>query len=276
MARQNDVWLYGCIANEPEILKDTKTGEYIRGSFYLAVMRSSRNSGEVWNKDKVMYDWPYILSNDPAVIAQMENLKIHDVMEIRGKFVTRKIRKMTKCKNCGAPIAAIGNLDFVMPLVMKRRNTKGEQLTEKQAFREIADNRELSNNIVIVGNVCNEVTYHHGMQGNREIQTSVYQIATDRRVYVPGDPQEIRTDFPMIRSYGRQAKQDHLCLNVGSSVLINGYLHSREFERTTQCDSCEQAFQWTDSITEIVPYSEEYLTNYNDPGDKMEEDDLQV
>lgn len=273
MARQNDVLLYGCISSDPLITK-TESGEYKEGKFYIAVMRSSRNSGETWNAGKIMYDWPIVLSNDPEMIAQMEKLRIYDMVEIRGKFVTRKARKQVFCPHCGAAVRLPANIDFVMPLVLKKRTTPGQEPTKAAGFRDLADNRELSNSIIIVGGVCRDVNYFKG----ETLETSVYQIATDRRVFVKGDSPDAKTDYPIIRSFGKQAYSDHLCLVTGSLVLINGYLHSKRFRRKSMCTECNQGFEWEDETTEIIPYSEEYLANYIDPGQKeseIEEEDAE-
>lgn len=258
MARQNDVWLYGGVADEPQIMK-SETGEYIRGMFHLTCLKSIRKTGD-HTEEKILFDYPLVLSNDPEQIKKMEKYRENDVLEIRGKYVVRKITKKSFCKHCGAINEAAGNINFIMPLVMKNRTINGPY-TEKQVFRELESNREFSNSVIVVGGLCRDVSYF--CEGN--IQTSVYQIAIERRVLVKGDPPETKTDFPIIRSFGDNAYRDHLCLKTGSLVLVNGYLHTREFSRKTLCRICGEEYQWTDSTTEIIPYSEEYLANYTDP-----------
>lgn len=259
-ARQNEVWLYGVVTSEPMILK-SDDGEYREGRCYLAVMRSERYSGESWNKDKVMYDWPMIMSNDPAIVKQMEKCKLYDVVEVRGKLVMRKLQKQVFCPHCGKANRYGANLFYVMPTTLRDRTPSNVINTNPMAYRQLMDNREFSNSIIIAGNLCRDVVYYK----DDRIETSVYQIAVGRRVHVAGDPPEVRDDFPLVRSFGENARRDHLCLQTGSGVLISGYLHSKQFKRKSMCATCNEDFEWTDETIEIIPYSEDYTGNYKDP-----------
>ena len=267
MARLNEVRLYGCIADTPQITKDA-SGQYVRGVMHLAVVRAARYSGETFGeKDRILFDWPLILTKDPDMVKQMEKYRQYDIIEIKGMFLTRKVNKITYCKNCGAQNTIDGNLCYVRPLFMRRRNTEKEVLTEKQAVQEIIQSREISNGILIVGNLCNDVNYFKNEKSKPVIETAVYQIATDRKYYVKEDNPDNKTDFPIVRSYGKIAFMDSICIHTGSAVLVDGFLHSREFPRKSICpvEHCKCEYEWTDNTTEIVPYTNEYLSDYNDP-----------
>ncbi|MCD8083231.1 MAG: single-stranded DNA-binding protein [Clostridiales bacterium] len=268
MARLNVVRLYGCVADEPKITKKNDGSTYVRGMCHLATIRSTRYSGETFGeKDRILYDWPIILTTDQEMIAKMDKFRQYDMVEIRGVFVVRKIRKQMYCKSCGALNKVEGNLSFVLPIFMERRNTAKEVLTEKQAVQEVIKNRMISNSILISGNLCNDVNYYH----QKNIETAVYQIATDRRYFIRDDNPETRTDFPVVRSYGKNARQDNLCLHTGSLVTVDGFLHTRQFERKTICEACNTEFVWNDNTIEIVPYATDYMANYTDPETAEEE-----
>ena len=274
MARLNDVRLYGCVAETPQITKNSD-GEYVRGIMHLAVVRSTRYSGETFGeKNRILFDWPIVLSRDPEMIKQIEKLRQYDIVELKGMFLTKKINKVTTCKICGAKNTVEGNICYVRPMFLKRRNSEKEILSEKQAVQEVIQSREISNNISIVGNLCNEVNYFKDTRSKPIIETAVYQIATDRKYYVKEDSPDNKTDFPIVRSYGNTAKMDGICLDVGSLVLVDGFLHTREFKRTSVCssESCGQSYEWTDNTTEIVPYTNEYLANYKDPTEALAEE----
>lgn len=275
MARLNSVTLYGCVADPPRITKkqDGDAQTFVRGIFHLAVIRGSRYSGETFGeKDRILYDWPIILSTDPEIISKMNKLRQYDIVQISGVFVTRKIKKITYCKTCGEKNEVEGNITFVLPIFMERRNTEKEPYTENQAIQEIIKNRPISNVIHILGNLCNDVTYFR----QDKIETCTYQIATDRRYFIKDDALEIKTDFPIVRSYGKVARQDQLCIHKGSLVLIDGFLHSREFDRKTVCGACSSEYMWKDNILEIVPYATEYLANYTDPETAEAEREKQI
>lgn len=261
MARQNDTRLYGYVADEPQITAKS-TGGLARALFHLAVIRSSRDSGEGKVADRIMYDWPIVLSMDEEMTETIASLHKYDVVDVKGIFVTKKIKKITYCTSCGNMNKVDGNICFVMPLFIKKRNGP-EQLTEKQAVQQVIENREISNGIIMIGSLCQDVNYYHNAETH--IQTSVYQVAVDRKFFVTADAPDIKTDFPVIRTYGKRAKKDSICLHTGSLVLVDGYLHSRRFKRTSECPSCNSSYEWDDNTIEIIPYASDYLANYTDP-----------
>lgn len=262
MARLNEVRLYGCVADVPKIKKNDSTKEYVRGIMHLAVIRSARYNGKTFGaKDDILYDWPIILSTDPEIIAKMEKLRKFDIVELKGMFVVRKIKKGTSCKHCGESNVTWGNICFVLPMFLEKRNRAKEVFNETQAVQEIIRNREISNSIHISGNLCTDVNYYH----EKKIQTASFQIATDRRYYIKDDDPSIRTDFPIVKTFGKQAKQDSLCLHKGSGIIVDGFLHSRTPMRTTVCSACGREYSWEDSVLEINPYAIDYTSNYIDP-----------
>ncbi len=276
MIRQNDVRLFGFVATKPQITVMNGSNEPVRGIMMLAVIRSARFNGENNQRaDRIMYDYPIILSTDKEQILQMQKFELYDMVEIKGTLVTRKITKHTYCtdENCRARNDLDGNISFVMPLHMMKRNRQSGTYTKNQAEQELIENREFSNSIVILGNLCQDVTYFH----QKNIQTATYQIATDRKYVVTSDSPDVSADYPLVRSYGFQAKKDSLCLKTGSMILIDGYLHTRKPPRQVICQTCGKQYEWTDSVMEIIPFVEEYLNNYTDYATaKQQEDDEEL
>lgn len=274
MIRQNDVTLFGYLADQPQITSTNDTGKLVRGVMHLAVIRSARFSGEqTTDSDRIMYDHPIILATDEAMIQEMQHLNIYDMVEIKGTLVTRKITKHAFCKcegGCGSRNDVEGNISFVMPLVMMKRNAQpGVTYTKNMAEQELIANREFSNHISILGNLCQPVRYFH----EGKIQTSTFQIATDRKFVVPADSADVTADYPLVRSYGKQAKRDGLCLDTGSMIFIDGYLHTRRPPRKSICQTCGKEFEWVDSVMEIIPFVEDYLANYKDPTTAFQEEE---
>lgn len=273
MLKQNEVRLYGFVAAKPEITITNDTGELVRVIMPLAVIRSSRFTGEnTIGSDRIMYDYPIILSTDAASMDVMKKLEIYDIVEIKGTLVTRQITKHTYCQGesgCGARNDVKGNITFVMPLAIAKRNKTSGSYTKNQAEHELIENREFSNSIVILGGLCQDVKYFH----ESNIQTSTFQIGTDRKYVVEADSADVVADYPLVRSYGKQAKKDSMCLKTGSTILIDGYLHTRRPPRKMVCQCCQKTYEWTDSVTEIIPYTEEYLNNYTDYATAKQQED---
>lgn len=258
MARQNTPRFYGAVSGEPVIAKDIN-GNNVRGIMRISVLRNNRASGEKVPKEETVWDHPLILSVDEEMVNIMAKLKLNDIVEIEGQYVTRKVTKNVKCAVCGHINRIEGSLCFVMPTFIGKRNSK--DLSEFEARSEIQANRSISNSIIIIGNLCNDVNYYK----NGNIESSVYQIGTERKRIVTADEPVNRADFPIVRSYGRNARMDKTCIHKGTLVAIDGYLRSKSFTRKSICDACGDEFEWEDSTMEIVPYVIEYLADFIDP-----------
>ena len=119
-----------------------------------------------------------------------------------------------------------------------------------------------------MGNVCSEVEYHH----KDNIETTTYQIAVDRKLFIRSDDPNIKSDFLKVRSFGQSAKMDKLCLIKNTScVLIDGFLHTRAFRRKLTCSVCGKEYEKNFVTTEIVPYATEYINSaFTDPREALE------
>ena len=70
--------------------------------------------------DKIMYDWPIILSTDPEMIAKIEKLEKYDIVDIKGTFVTKKIIKNAYCKGENGHLLAFSIVDSEMSVLDAR------------------------------------------------------------------------------------------------------------------------------------------------------------
>ena len=106
---------------------------------------------------------------------------------------------------------------------------------------------------------------------------TTYQLAIRRKFRIKKDT-DIRTDFPWVKSYGAIAENDAKSLRKGSYVFIDGRIQVRQLKRIQECESCGKVYEWTDSATEIVPYSVEYLRDYftKDEIEKREKEEGRV
>lgn len=264
MARHNDVRLLGYVGDPVETVKSNTTGEFTRGAFHLVTLQGTRFDGKfAKNSYGVAQDFPMILSLDKDMISKMSKLHRYDIVEIRGIFVARTLPKITYCKYCGAENRVDGNIYFVSPIFLEKRNT--EELTEKQAMQIVINNRDISNTATILGNVCSDINYYR--EGH--IETSTYQIAVDRKFFIKSDDPDVSADFLKVRSFGASAKMDQLCLIPNKScVLIDGFLHTRTFERKLECAMCHKEYTRTFVTTELIPYASEYIgSSFRDPNE---------
>lgn len=273
MARHNDVRLYGMVCDYPETYENDGTILYSR--VHLAVVRSERDD-HINDKETISYDWPVINSYEPDMARKISKLQPYDIVEVQGVFVTQKCYKVAVCSKCGKMNEIKGVFEYVYPNFLMKRNLS--PFTKDQAKQALLENREISNNISIIGNLCGEPNYYKNKE--KRIETGSMQIGADRNLFLKFDDPSVHSDYPFIRSYGKDAEKNYYCLHKGSGVLIEGYIHTRTFERKSKCqaEACGEEFEWPDTMTEIIPYTTQYLTNYTDPSNidevkkqKMEE-----
>ena len=63
----------------------------------------------------------------------------------------------------------------------------------------------------------------------------------NRKFRIQTDPPEIKTDYPWVKSYGENAKEDKNRLRVGSEVYIDGCLQARSVQRHAFCgQACDE------------------------------------
>lgn len=258
MARHNEVKLYGYVSDEPKVIVD-EYGNIVSAKVHLAVIKNQRNDhlNELYT---VFYDWPMVVAHKSLIAQKISLLHLYDIVELQGVLVTQKCIKFSYCPVCGSKNEIDGISEYVYPIFLEKRNTRS--LTQKQAAHEIERNRPISNNISILGNLCNEPNYY--VNQKKGVETTTFQMGSERQVIPKTDDPEIRSDYPHIRAYGKEAAKAYLSLRTGSSILIEGYLHSRNFLRKSTCSepSCGNEYQWQDTITEVIPYTIQNLANY--------------
>ena len=255
MARNNYVFLYGRVTKNPKIVVDND-GNYLRGQCLLTTIRGKRNVGSEELED-YKYDCPIIMTRDPNRIHEMAQWKDKDMVEIKGIICTRDIKRISTCANCKHENVKVGVMLYIEPIYLGRVESG---LTDEQCTEKLRAKCEISNQCIVAGNLCNDPT---SVRDDSDILHTQYQIALNRKFHVKNDPPDMKTDYPWVKSMGENAKLDSLYLRKGSSVLIDGFIQTRQFKQKTVCEECGETYTWTNSVIEIVPYSTEYLLNCN-------------
>lgn len=250
MARQNEVFLYGMVMQDPTIT--TQNGEYIRGSVPIQVIRGKR---EIGNKQlvNVRYDSPVIMSGDPAMIDIMAQLKPFDMVEVKGTYTTKDIKRSKVC-DCGHKAIKQGTLSFISPIYLGIRETENTEAAAKQLLEQRC---EISNTVTVIGNVTADPEYT-----SDKVHMTQYTLAVTRKYFLKEDVTHSRVDFPHIKAFGSIADEDHKRLKINTKVMVNGMIQTRQYEQKLVCDECGQELRFMTSAMEIIPYSTEYLRNY--------------
>lgn len=277
MARENTARLRGAVVKDPTIVK--KDGEYVYAMVKIAVVRADRYVGDK-QKNDVILDTPLIMTREPETIKEIESWKMNDIVDVKGVISCKRILKGSHCHHCNARNSIMGVLVYIMPIF-------AEKITEladpDECRRYLAEHKEISNNIFVIGTV---VTEPYAVDVNKKVDTTQYQIALNRKYRIKEDDPNIKSDYPWVKSYGENALEDRKRLILGSEVMIDGCLQAREFTRKVICgqkhdsfgkpvynsegvpvfdeniNGCGEEYSWYDKALEIVPYTTEYLTGY--------------
>ena len=257
MAKHNYVSLYGQVTREPNIFKNDETGEYLRGMCPIMVVRGVRTA----NTDilQVKYDNPIIMSGNEEQIKRMAEWRVGDMVEVKGAVTTKNVTKRMSCDHCGEKNLKNGTVVFVNPIYTDIRE---RGLSSEQAAVLLKQRNEISNIVFALGNLCNEPQMYMTPKGT---VLTTYEIAITRKFRVQEDSADARTDYPWVKSYGAIATADAKALKKGSLIYVDGFLQTRKIEKNCVCEHCGETFKWPDSSMEIVPYTTEYLRNYNTP-----------
>ena len=245
----NRVVLCGMAASVPKIFKDESEG-YKLGVLSLNVVKNDRFTGDT---DRQLRQYTIFVKTDkPELVEKMDEIHQFDQVYIKGVLVTKTKDKTSICPECQTEQTQSGMIVYVYPIFIDILN---HDLSRKESADLLYERREISNEINVVGHLCIDPVK---VEALKKTPITQYQVALGRNFRVD----EEKTDFPWVKSYGRNAKEDMLRLRTGSGIMVDGYLQARAVPRKCRCVACGSMYSWNDYAMEIVPYEVEYLTDY--------------
>ena len=152
MARQNIVFLYARVSKLPVLSKDKSTGELNYGMVYVDTVRGLREVDD--DVRYVKHDYPLIISREKNILDNIMEWKENDIVFIKGAITSKKITKSSYCPECADENGnafknmSLGNLLYITPIYVKKM---ASYETKEDAVKDIVDNREISNQVYIVG-----------------------------------------------------------------------------------------------------------------------------
>lgn len=258
MAKENFVYLHGQVYDRPKIYVDG-SGVAKKASFAVKVLRrpSAKGEGSV-TTGKLSLDVPTIMTMDETLIRTCAELHKGDMVDIRGVYTTREVKKKSICA-CGHENISAGNFVFITPIYICQRE---QELNDEQGMELLRKRSEISNLVLLIGTLCREPEMREFENNGKKSNVCQYQLAANRRYHIrDGMHDQERTDYPWIKTAGKQANEDMERLHMGSTVFINGAIQTREIERKVTCDACGDQYPIKEMACEIFPYSVEYLMN---------------
>ena len=238
MARENTITIVGKVSSPISVALNKVHSTY-RVAFNVETLRRNGRT-----------DFPRInvfgLSEEQARKI-FEEFKIGKFVMIRGMVSTKMVTKVIKCEGCGKEYESEALVTEVIAYSMP-------VLLEGEYDANLL--KEFANNLHMIGAVCSEIQSRKSPSG---VSMTQYQVAVNRKYHVK--EKEDKTDFPWIKTFGKQAEEDEKHLKVSSQVYINGAIQTREVNKTIVCDECESQIKYIENLGEIVPQDVEYLNN---------------
>ncbi len=261
MGKLNMAFLYGRVTKPPIISRNKETGDEY-AMLHLDVIRSLRNVDDDVNY--VRHDYPVIISREKEIIDEMEEWKENSVVLVKGVVTTRPIDKHSHCPNpeCqNEDGTAFDNvykslLVYITPIYVKH---EADFETKQEAINHLVENREISNQMWVMGRLVTDPKFITTKAG---LQITQYKIALNRKFTIRTDDPEIRSDYPIVKSYGEQAINDKVYLQYEADVIIDGFLQARKVSRKQTCACCGKDYVWKDHVMELIPYDVEYVSGF--------------
>ncbi len=259
MGKQNIAFLLGRVSKSPVIQKDKETGEYVYGMVYIDTVRSLRAVDD--GVKYVKHDHPLIMSREKDILDKMCEWEENDIVFIKGVITSKTIPKASKCTFCSEKGKTVkneinGNLVYITPIFVERRASYPDKAS---AIEDLVAHREISNQVYVMGTLIRDPKFFKTKKG---IQITQYPIAINRKFTIRTDDPSIRTDWPIVKSYGEQARNDKIFLKYQAEVIIDGFLQARTLKRKIKCSCCGQVYDYSDHAMELVPYEVEYVSGH--------------
>lgn len=253
MAKENYIFIIGQACVEPNIKKDVD-GTPVRASIPLTTLRREKydragNFSPKWDK-------PVIMTANPALMKQIENIQLYDFVEVKGTITTKNYKRRTICPKCGEEKICDAMMTFISPTYI---NVRCHATSRTEGLPYLSECAEASNILKLIGRVCRDPEIYTYDDGSK---CCSYPIAVNRKFYIDGSvDEEDHSDYPWVKSFGEQADEDIEALHVDSLVYIDGYMRTLRREQQIQCTNpeCLEFYTFPNAVMEVVPYSVEYL-----------------
>lgn len=267
MATHNTIRLVGYVSEPPTMT------EHQTIVFPLKVRR--REAMDVQDK----YTIVNVYYDGDNLMPRLKQIKQYDFIDLKGNVNVANQTVGFRCPECGQTILYSSCQVFVYPIwFAKIAKEEINRLLPKSTDPDI-DQKSLLNEVLTYYDEVSDYCTMLGTvvtdpcdvsRGNYAI--CHYKIAVNRKFFIKTQATQY-DDYPYVVSYGEQAAEDMKRLSVGSVVLIDGYLCSREEQKHFHCDNCDSDVERSVMFTDLIPFAVEYLSNYKTDEDIAKEEE---
>lgn len=260
MAKENYIRLLGQIRSDVLYIRN-ESGEVVTAIFPLSVIRRDlfNRAGNLNPK----WDRPIIASSDKEIIRKIQQVKKHDILDVKGTFRTQYAKKKVKCPFCGEYVTLESPLATINPIFVGIVDDRMQNDTDGANY--LMSRAEISNEAKVIGRVCTPTEKIMSGETERGDTFTKYQLAVNRKLFIKDSiDEEDHTDYPVVYSYGNVAKDDFQVLQQNALIYLDGYIHTMMYDQATTCTNCGKDFTFSSQRMNLTPYSNEYLRDYED------------
>lgn len=267
MATHNHARMVGYLITDPKIINaDMEGAEKIL--FQIRTVRRPVDGYKGKQVEDVM-----VYYDGTEFMERMKKLKQFDLIDIKGVFNILTVNKKSTCPICGSEnIKYRGCSTFIYPIsFIKLNNILGSYEYDENLPESILQKhyKEVSNYAMIIGTVVSDPE----MRGDETHPCCRYRLGVDRKYYIKTQD-DVTADYPWIYTYGQQALTDFKHLQRDSVIFVDAFIHNRQVNASMKCERCSADYVYPDVVTEFIPYSVEYLSNYKTDEDIALENEL--
>lgn len=268
MATHNEARLIGYILNDPKILNEGKEGQ----EKVVFKLRTTRRKIEEYHEDQ--YADVIILYDGTEMMDKFKNFKKYDIVDFKGVVNILPVKKPAQCKYCGYQNIRYSASTFVYPISATRLGSYMDYLEvvgESPDALLYKNYKENSNQVSIMGTVVTDPEIVP--LGKNSATCCRYGLGVDRKYYIKTQDDK-KADYPWIYSFGEQAEMDSIKLiKFKSLIMVVGFIHNKTINTKIKCEKCDCEFTNKNIVTQITPYSVEYLTGYKTDEDIAREEE---
>ena len=153
MAKENSVLLHG-VALSDATVKTGADSTPIRAMLYVRIVDRTKSEN---GKDEIQYTTAFIYSGNAKVIEKMSEIAAGDLVDVYGTLTTNRVPKKRTCPVCGSVNTAMGEITYVSPLYVCKRESG---LSQEEINEKLMERSEISNRVYAIGNICAGLEYN--------------------------------------------------------------------------------------------------------------------
>ena len=278
MATHNSVQMYGFLKSNPVIIRDSEHSDIINQIIMpMTIVR----------RNNISYNGPIdsdviILCDSPEQINEVKNYKQYDVITLKGVLAFAQQPMIFKCQSCNKDSYDVNNATstaFIYPIWINKINSYevealGNDTREGDFNKPIEvlskNYAEVSNQVYLMGTLVRDPEYIE----NGHSSYCKFPIGCNRKYFI-STQNGIKADYPWVYIYGQDAEKVMSHLHFQSVVFIDGFIRDMRIEKDVCCNYCNFTQKKKVVRCDIIPYSIEFLSNYDkDEIEKKEESSL--